>query len=271
MRSLRHFCTLIPRFCLVLLGIMSLTCGTSRASNVDTEIVILVDAKTGPAGDFTLLLESVAASFERQSFYTAVSQGAYGKISASVMLFNHSNSTGQSIGIPWMELTSQQDLLNFAQSVRGLTRGPQTGTTNYATALTAAANYINTPTSVGTNSQISIIDDASSFSAANAATVLAARNAALASGVDIINAMVIDGGAQAATINTFYQANIISSTGTVNVLTNAANGAKSAATIASINAGSNTAISGPTITVVPEPSSLLLLALGSICLVRRQR
>jgi hypothetical protein len=246
----------------------------SSAGNVDTELLILVDAQTYSQSDFNLILDNVAKSFESNAFYTAVTQGGvYGKIASSVMLYNLPTNP---VVISWTELTTQQDFFNFANSVRSIAY-PNTGWgVSYAAALTSATNHMNASPSNGTVQQITIIDDATGFYQADPAGTKAARNAALASGVDVINAMVFDAAYQEATVNNFYQANVISpTTGSVTVVSSPQGGPKPNADLTLISSAVQTSVAGPTIAnaaAVPEPTAPMALGLaGVIAMMRRRR
>jgi hypothetical protein len=245
----------------------------SRAGNVDTELLILVDAQTYSQSDFNLILDNVAKSFESTDFYTAVTQGGvYGKIASSVMLYNLPNNP---VAVSWRELTTQQDFFNFAASVRSIAY-PNTGWgVSYAAALTSATNHMNASPSNGTVQQITIIDDGTGFYQADPAATKAARNAALASGVDVINAMVFDGAWQESTITSYYQANVISPTGTVSVVSSPQGGPKPSSDLGLITTAVQTSVTGPSVQyaqTIPEPTAPMALGLaGMMALLRRRR
>lgn len=258
--GLRHFwCSLITACSLY---------PAAMASNVDTELVILVDAQTYSQSDFNLILEGVASSFEQPDFYAAATAGGFGKMASSVMLFN---VPGEQIGVSWTELTTQQDFFNFAQSVRNIAYPNTGGNVSYASALTSAANHFNASSSVGTVQQITLIDDATGFWQVNPGATLAARDAALASGVDVINAMVFDAAYQEATVTSYYNANIVSPNGSVAVVSTPQGGPKSNAEIALATQAIQTTVAAPTLQAVPEPGSSLLLVLGGSLLLSLRR
>lgn len=246
----------------------SFLCGFARAGNVDTELVILVDAQTYSQSDFNLILEGVASSFEQPDFYAAATAGGFGKIASSVMLFN---VPGEQVGVSWAELTTQQDFFNFAQSVRNIAYPNTGGNVSYASALTSAANHFNASPSVGTVQQITLIDDATGFWQVNPGATLAARDAALASGVDVINAMVFDAAYQETTVTNYYNANIVSPNGSVAVVSTPQGGPKSNAEIALATQAINATVAGPSLQAVPEPGSSLLLVLGGSLLLGLRR
>lgn len=241
----------------------------AEASNVDTELVILVDAQTYSQSDFNLILEGVASSFEQPDFYTSVTLGGFGKIASSVMLFN---VPGEQVGVTWTELTTQQDFFNFAQSVRNIAYPNTGGNVSYASALTSAAAHFNASPSDGTVQQITLIDDATGFWQVNPGATQAARDGALASGVDVINAMVFDAAYQETAVTNYYNANIVSPNGTVAVVSTPQGGPKSNAEISLATQAISATVAGPTLQAVPEPSSSLLMVLsGSLLLGYRRR
>lgn len=259
--GLRHFwCSLIAA-CSIYPAAM--------ASNVDTELVILVDAQTYSQSDFNLILEGVASSFEQPDFYAAATAGGFGKIASSVMLYN---VPGEQVGVSWAELTTQQDFFNFAQSVRNIAYPNTGGNVSYASALTSAAAHFNASPSVGTVQQITMIDDATGFWQVNPGATLAARDAALASGVDVINAMAFDAAYQEAAVTNYYNANIVSPNGSLAVVSTPQGGPKSNAEIALATQTIHATVAGPSLQAVPEPGSSLLTALGgSLLLIFRRR
>lgn len=248
-----------------LLGVhlMPLAVLDCRAANVDTELVILVDAQTYSASDFNLIIENVAQSFERQDFIDSVMNGIYGKMATSVMLYNLS---GQQVATSWAELSTPQQFANFAQTVRGIAYPNRGGNVSYAAAITAATNSINSSSFVGTTKQITLIDDATGFYSADPAGTLAARNSALAAGVDLINAIVFDAAHRETEIANFYNTNVVNQPGGVTLISSPQGGPKSSLNLSQISTSISSQISEPTMTIsaVPEPSGLLLMGASAL-------
>ena len=244
----------------------------ARAGNVDTELLILVDAQTYSQSDFNLILDNVAKSFERPDFFTAVTQGGvYGKIASSVMLYNLPNNP---VAITWRELTTQQDFFNFATSVRSIAYPNTGGNVSYAAALNSAASHIAASPSNGSVQQITIIDDGTGFYQADPTGTQAARNAALASGVDVINAVVFDGAWQEAAIDSYYQANIVSPGASVSVISSPQGGPKPNADLTLISTAVQTSVTAPAVQfaqAVPEPTTPIALGLAGILAATRRR
>lgn len=125
----------------------------------------------------------------------------------------------------------------------------------------------------GTQSQITMIDDGTGFYKVVPGQTKKARNAALASGVDVINAVVFDAQYQVSTVEDYYEKNIVSSASNLAVLATPQGGSKSAAELSAISDALEVAITSQTIAAapVPEPSSALLLSLGLFGLASRRR
>ena len=127
------------------------------AAPVDSEIVILVDGQTFSQDSFDFMLEGVAQAFEQQSFIDSVTGGPYGTIAASVMVFV---AGGTSTAIPWMEMSSAEDLQSFAASVRSIARPFSFGLISYVDAISAGAASIASSTAEGAIQQMTIVEDA---------------------------------------------------------------------------------------------------------------
>ena len=246
----------------------------TQAMNVDTELVILVDAQTFSQSDFDLILDGVAQSFESQSFIDDVAAGAEGRIAASVILFNSNNS--QTVGIPWMALSSASDLQNFATSVRNLANPTPFGNVSYAGAISSGAAQIASSVYQGAVTQLTIIDDGTGFFSANPIATRAARDAALVSSVDIINGVIFDVAFQVGLAESYYNDNVVGGgpQGTIEAIGSPQGGPKSAAEIAAIEtaiANQITFATSSTLSNVPEPSSLVLCLVGLGFLATRRR
>lgn len=252
----------------LLASMAGLPAATCEADNVDTQLVILVDAQTYSQSDFNLILDSVAKSFEKTDFQTAVMQGMYGKMASSVMLYN---LPGQQVALNWTELTTQQDFLNFASSVRSIAYPNTGGNVSYASAISAAAAHISSSSSQGTTQQITLIDDATGFWQVDPTGTKAARDAAIASGVDIINAIVFDAAYQESAVNSYYATNIVSPNSSVTVLSTPQGGPKSAADLGLVSDSISGSVTGPAIAAVPEPAAAGLALLGSLLGITRRR
>ena len=257
-------------------AVLSTSLGALRveAVAVDTELVVLVDAQASLPFDFDLILEGVAQAFEQQSFIDSVVGGPNGRIAATLILFNSNN--GETVGIPWMELSSAQDLTNFAGSVRNVSNATPFGGVDYAGAISEGAAQIASSAFEGAVRQLTIIDDGTGFFGPNRSGTQAARDAALASSVDVINAVVFDAQFQVDTVEEYYNTNVVGGPGgTVDVVASSQGGIRSSAVSSAIEASITSAVTTPTVAAaaaVPEPSSLfLILGSGLTLLVRRKR
>ncbi len=262
----------LKKFALPLLMGMAMSVAPCQAAAVDTELVLLVDAQTYSQSDFTLILESIASSFEQQAFQEAVLGGTLGKMAASVILFN---APGEQVRVPWVQLSSTLDLNNFAQSVRAIGYPNAGGNISYSSAINTAASQLASNQFQGSTRQITIIDDATGFWAADPNGTLAARNAALATSADVINAIVFDAQYSESAVNSFYGNNVVSpGGGNLAVVSTPQGGNKSLAQIQSVISSVVGTVSQPTVVAtasVPESSSLILLGLGSFVAFRRRR
>jgi hypothetical protein len=241
----------------------------ARAGDVDTELLILVDAQTYSQSDFNLILESVAQSFEQPDFFSAVTQGGiYGKIASSVMLYNLPTNP---VAISWTELTTQQDFFNFANSVRSIAYPNVGWGVSYAAALNSATAHFANSTSDGLVQQITLIDDGTGFYQADPAGTQAARNAAFAAGVDVINAIVFDAAWQESAVTSYYESNIASPGGSVTVVSTPQGGPKSPTELGAITGAVHSGVAGPTLQAVPEPRAALIGGIAALVLLTRRR
>ena len=256
---------------------MSCACSISaNAVTVDSEIVILVDGQTFSQPSFDLALEGVAQAFEQQSFIDSVVSGPFGSIAASVIVFGSGGTTTQ---IPWMELSSAGELQTFANSVRNITAPPSFGTISYVDAIAAGAASIAASTVEGTFTQLTIIEDGGFFFFSDTgAEIQAARDTALANGVDVINSVVYNAAGRVEAIQDFYDANVASGgeQGTATVIGGSFFGAPNAAITDVINESVSESITQPTIDAnslasIPEPTTALLAAFSSLILLSRRR
>ena len=258
----------------LLVGLSSL-----EARPVDTELVILVDGQTFSEPSFDLILDGVAQAFEQQSFIDSVTSGPFGTIAASVLVFG---STGTTTAVPWLEISSASDSQSFADSVRNITSPPSFGLISYVDAISQGVASIASSTVEGTFRQLSIIEDGSFFLFSDTeAEVQAARDAALASEVDLINSVVFNaglGGLREAAIQDYYDDNVVSGGlgGEADVIGGSVFGAPNEAITTVIQDNIVENLTQPTIdandlSVVPEPSIALLGLLSSSLLLFRRR
>ena len=249
----------------------------SQAVQVDSELVILVDAQTFSQSDFDFILNGVAESFEQQSFIDSVVSGPFGSIAASVVLFNSNN--GETVGLPWMQLSSASDLQNFADSVRNVANSTPFGQVSYAGAIATGAAQLASSVYEGAVRQLTIVDDGTGFFQANPNATRNARDAALASSADVINGVIFDVAFQEQTAANYYNNYVVGGGGGVEVIGSPQGGPKSVEFTTAIASAITAQVSEPTIVAaeeaaaaaVPEPSTLVLLFGSLTFLVRRKR
>ncbi len=242
--------------------------GQASAVMVDSELVLLVDVtKSGlNKNDFDSLLNSYAAAFTSSQVLNSIQSGTYGRIAVSMMFYG----SNQTVGIPWMSIGNATDAAQFASAVSLVNRANSTGAApDIAPAITAAALSFGTETggsSNGFESSVQIIDIAAATTPGTNGQ--AASNAALASGVDLINAIAL--GNKAPAIASYFTANVVGSTlpgVTATAGTSDINNALTAALTSEIN---NAVFVGATAVPEPDVALGLITGLGFTLLLRRR-
>lgn len=248
----------------------------AQAESVDSEIVLLVDIvrpELSNAG-FRSLLTGYANAFTSSEILDSIQAGYHGRIAISMMLYG--GSTTQIVGIPWMTIGSAADAQTFAALVLDVRRPNTFAFSNPATALTAATRSFGTETGYAGNgyeSAVQIIEVASGGipSASMAADTATSSANALSSGVDLINSIAL--GTFAASIDTFYAANVIGSTIpgiAASSSSSGIDGGLAAALTSTLSETVQTA-SAVSVTTVPEPGSILGLIPATLLLLVRRR
>lgn len=234
---------------------------------VDSELVLLVDVSQSGLNknEFQTVLSGYASALSSPQVLTSIQSGTHGRIAVSLMLYG--NASFQQVGIPWMSISGAADAAQFATLAGQVGKPNAVGFPATGLAITAAAAAFGSETggaSNGFESALQIIDVAAAVepNAANRTADLAARNGAMASGVDLINSIAL--GNKAAAISAYYAANIVGST---------VPGLAATSTTSAINSGLatifGTGLAGNMnagISAVPEPGSALLVLVGT-CLV----
>lgn len=200
----------------LLLGIALLgATGTATAESVDTELVLLVDVSSSglKKKEFSDVMESYASAMTSAQVLDTIESGALGKIAVSMVFYG--DDTVQEVGIPWMTIGSAADASAFADAARVATR-PASGSSSMSSALDLATTVFGTETGAADNgysSVVQVIEVAGATQprggspAVLQAELQAARDAALAAGVDVINAIAV--GKKATELETYYSANVI--------------------------------------------------------------
>lgn len=246
------------------------------AETVDSEILLLVDiTRPGLSSfEFNRLMDGYATAFTTTQIMDSIQSGAYGRIAVSMMFFGNSNT--QVVGIPWMEIGNTTQAQQFANLARNVNRPFSVANPDVGSALTAATFSFGTETggtSNGFESVVQIVEVASGrepqFWAAGAAATSSSN--ALASGVDVINALAL--GNRANAVDNFYTANVIGSTlnGVPATSTTSQFNGALASTISGLMTDSVQAGAGVSTTAVPEPASILGLIPATLLLLRRRK
>lgn len=247
----------------------------AEAELVDSELVLLIDIT--PRGlngsEFDQVMEGYATAFTSSQVLDSIQSGAYGKIAVSLMFYG--NASTQVVGIPWMTIGNSVEAETFAALARAVNRPFSIGSPSIASALTVATVSFGSETggaSNGFESNAQIIEiAAASVPLGGTAAVEAARDSALASGVEMINTIAL--GNRAAAIENYYAANVIGGeAGGVVASSNAApvNGALGGLLTNQVSGGVAAGAS-ESLAAVPEPSSSLALLSGLALLLIRRR
>jgi hypothetical protein len=249
---------------------------TAEAESVDSELVILVEVTNRALNDaeFGQVMDSYATAFTSSQVLDSIQSGSYGRIAVSLMFYG--NATTQSVGIPWMMIGSAAEAEQFATLARGVVRPTGTGgTPSVPAALAAASLAFGSETGGAGNgfeSTTQIVEIAAgSVPTGNSTEVTAARDSALASGVDLINAIGL--GNRDGAIATYYATNVIGGE---------AGGVVATSNAAPIDAGLTAALTGQlsggvgagaaaSISPIPEPSTAFALLSGLALLAIRRR
>lgn len=165
---------------------------SASAVPVDLELVLLADVSGSlDAADFALQRDGYEAAFRDASIISRIESGAIGSIAVTLVYW----SSGQSQVVGWMEIDDAASANAFADAIAAALR-PSSGSTG----MTAALNYgasLFANNFEGTRSVIDVSGDGAetnvcSYNDPNCVPLQNARDNALASGIDAINALWID-------------------------------------------------------------------------------
>lgn len=247
----------------------------AEATAVDSELVLLVDITDRGLNkhEFEDVMQGYASAMTSSKVLDSIGSGATGKIAVSLVFYG--NSLTHVVGIPWMMISSAAEAQQFATIARGLSRPVSITSPSIDTALDFAANHFGTETggkSNGFESAVQIIEVAAASLPIfpNPGAVQDARDDALASGVEVINAVAL--GNSTRDIKNFLEDNVVG--GELAGVEGSATSSKvnnSLANFLASDLAKSVKDGGTASTAVPEPSSLLLGAAGMLLLLRRRR
>lgn len=245
----------------------------ARAVSVDAELLFLVDVTRSVSNsEYATLLESYAQAFESSDVVASLQGGQTGSVAASLVFYGNRNQ--QAVGVGWMEISSVADVEAFADSIRDLRRPGRPNRSSIAGALDAVVPYFGDElggSGNGFESQIqsvtflsdSIDNGSRRTGGSREATVQESRDAALASGLDVINAITIG---SEGSVDDYFLANVIGSTsGQVQpTVTNVPS-------FAALSENLSPALAGQITVAVPEPGLWLTFPLAVMWFMRRRR
>ena len=225
----------------------------SRAVAVDLELQLLVDVLGSvSASEFNLQRDGYIQAFRDSGIISAIENGTIGSIAVQLIYWS-SGSGGQAIGVDWTEIFDSASSNAFADAVMAAGR-PFSGGTEPSAAINFGAPLFNDNGFEGSR----LVMDVSGDGTGNAANTQAARDAALAGGVDAINGLAIGGQG----IEDWYLANIVGGAGGFVI---------GAATFEDFAAAIQTKLGREIIgTEVPVPGAFLLMLTGIAFLGRRK-
>jgi uncharacterized protein YhjY with autotransporter beta-barrel domain len=167
----------------------------------DLELSLVTDVSGSvDETEYNLQMDGYAQAFRNSLLHSAIGRGQQGQIAVNLIFFDNFASEG----IGWTILANASDANAFADLLDNIVR-PSSGGTNPASGIDLATTSI-----FGNNIQSTRqVIDVSGDGAGSASADQAARDAALAAGVDTINGLPI--GDQA--LADYYAANIVGGTG----------------------------------------------------------
>lgn len=166
---------------------ISTTASAATLTPVDLELSLLVDVSGSVDGnEFNLQRQGYVDAFsDPDLFNNFISKGKLGKIAVNYIYWSSSYEQQQSVG--WTLIDSAAASQNFAAAINGAAR-PFFGSTAPGSAISFATPLFSSNDFDGTRQVIDVSGDGAENDGVSTA---AARNAALASGIDAINGLVI--------------------------------------------------------------------------------
>jgi hypothetical protein len=242
---------------------------------VDSELVLLVDITQRGLNshEFEDVMNGYANAMTSSQVLDSIGSGAQGKIAVSLVFYG--NSLTHVVGIPWMMVSNAAEAQQFANLARDLYRPLSINSPSIDTALNFATDHFGTETggkSNGFESTVQIIEVAAASLPLfpDPGAVKEARNDALASGVEVINAVAV--GNSTRDIKNFFAANVVggelagvAGSSTSVKANNSLGNFLSSDLAASIEDGGTASMA------VPEPSGAVLISAAGFLLLRRRR
>jgi hypothetical protein len=255
--------------------------GLRAQTKVDTELLLMIDVSGSVTSkDYAQMMDAYGSAMTSAAVLDAIQGGSTGKIAAAVAFW--SSASRQTVGVGWMEISDLGSARVFAERIREVAR-PFLGTTAIAAAIDFAVPLFGTETGGrenGFHSHSQIIDiagDGTDNSSPprvldRSVNVMAARDNALRSGVDMINGLGLNTtpekvsdyygkyviGGKVADTPAFIRT--VDSYDTFEEML-------SANLVAGIRAGNLASASEP----IPEPSAALLALPGALVLLLHRR
>lgn len=236
----------------------------AKAVPVDLELSLVIDVSGSVnTSEYNLQMDGYANAFRDSAIQNAILNGTNGAIATNVIFF----ASSASVGIPFTLLDSQSAINAFADTLDNFAR-PFSGLTDIFDGINLAVPQFGDETggtANGFESPRQVID-VSGDGASSASPTQAARNNALAAGVDTINGIAIENSPTSTFITDFYQNNVIGGTNAF-VATAAGFDAFGAAVRNKLRVE---IVGGP----IPEPSTFALFGFGLMGLAlawRRRR
>jgi hypothetical protein len=176
-----------------------------QVTNTDLELSLVIDVSGSvDASEYALQLGGYAAAFNNPAIQSAIGAGTNGSIAVNTIFFD----SGFYSGIDWTLLSTAADATAFADALNAVPR-PGSGGTNPAAGINAATTAITGNTYEGTRKVIDVSGDGTG----NSGSDIAARDAALAAGIDAINGLPINLSPGDTSIEDYYSANIVGGQG----------------------------------------------------------
>ncbi|MBG1258902.1 DUF1194 domain-containing protein [Nostoc commune] len=197
--------TLAAASCCLSVFAISTSAHAATLVPVDLELSLLVDVSGSvDNSEFNLQKQGYVNAFSNAGLFNDfISKGNLGKIAVNLIYWSSANQQQEVVG--WSLIDSASAAQTFANNVSATTR-VYSGQTAIGSALNFAAPKFFNNNYDGVRQVIDVSGDGATN---NGASTIAARNAALALGVDAINGVTI--GSEAG-LQAFYQNNVIGGT-----------------------------------------------------------